>query len=259
MCLAGCASVASQADADVEEEVAVLADRISALEARLSVQEDLADLRKLAFSYGYYMDNALYEEVRDLFSENIESCEVSGYGKFLGSEGCGRMWSSLFGAAYGGNENKLSFGSLAKHYLIKDVITVNKDGTANGRFDYFSVGGKFGAPERTRHQVGIYRMGFIKEGGIWKIAKFHLTFDTINYNFSDWATNPGIRCPKAEVTPDAPGTPYHPFPETAVVPFHYPNPVTGKDILQHVTDSRYWVGNWPGEFGGPCGKIDASK
>src|SRR5690606_8599308 len=85
-------------------------------------------------------------------------------------------------------------------------------------------------------------------------AKFWLHFDTINFNHTDWAYNPGIRCPRPHQPPDAPATLNHPFPETMVVPFFYPNPVTGQAVPPAVGETRYWQGNWPGEWGGACGK-----
>lgn len=155
---------------------------------------------------------------------------------------------------------QLAFGRLAKHYMIKDVITVAPDGmSAKGRFDYLSMGGAFDDDERTGNQIGIYNLSFLKEDGVWKLSKFWVAFDTINYNHRDWATNPAMCCPNPSVPPDAPGTVYHPFPETGVIPFHYPNPVTGQPIQQPVTDTRYWIGNWPGEFGKECGKRASSE
>ena len=236
-----------------------LAARVEALEKRVAAQEDIQAVRRLAFSYGYYMDNALYDQVRSLFADRIESCEVSGYGKFVGPAGCARMWGSVFGASYGGDRNQLAFGKVAKHYLIKDVITLNPDGTADGRFDYIGLGATFRKAGSLHQQLGIYRMHFVKEGGVWKIGRFNLTFDTINLDWADWVNNPGVRCPNPNARPDAPVTPYHPFPETAVIPFHDPNPVTGERIPEKVGETRYWVGNWPGEFGGPCGKRGEAK
>jgi hypothetical protein len=247
------ASNASAASSD--DRLATLERKLAALEHRLELQEDVEKVRVLAFSYAYYMDNVLYDQVKALLSKNIESCEISGYGVFLGHKGCVRMWTDLIGKPLGADKNQLAFGRIAKHYMLKDVITVAPDGnSAKGRFDYLSMGGAFGQPERTGSQIGIYNLSFLKEEGVWKISKFAVMFDTINYNQRDWATNPAIRCPNPAVAPDAPATPYHPFPETGVIPFHYPNPVTGQPIQQPITDTRYWIGNWPGEFGKKCGK-----
>jgi hypothetical protein len=241
------------------ETIRALTARIDGLEKRLTKQEDIESVRLLAFTYGYYMDNALYSQVQDLWSPKIESCEIAGYGVYKGYAGCARMWREVMGSYYGGASDKMIFGRLTKHYLLKDVITVDGD-TAKGRFDYMSQSGTYGQDDRTGGQVGIYSFDFVKEGGIWKIAKFWLSFNTISYNFRDFATNPSIRCPSKTSPPDAASTLHHPFPEVAMVPFTYPNPVTGKPIEPYVDPTHYWQGNWPGEFGGPCGKrADAPK
>lgn len=248
-------AVTSAHAASNDDRLAALEQRLATLEHRLLLQEDVEKIRVLAFSYGYYMDNVLYDQVKALLSPKIDSCEISGYGVFVGHRGCVRMWTDLIGKPLGADKNQLAFGRIAKHYMIKDVITVAPDGnSAKARFDYLSIGGAFNQPDRTGSQVGVYNLSFLKESGVWKISKFNVTFDTINYNQRDWATNPALRCPNPDVKPDAPATPYHPFPETGVIPFHYPNPVTGQPIQQPVTDTRYWFGNWPGEWGKGCGK-----
>ncbi|GAB1257496.1 hypothetical protein NBRC116494_19980 [Aurantivibrio plasticivorans] len=238
-----------------DDRIDRLEQRLAALEHRITLQEDVHQVRQVAFTYAYLMDNVLYDQVIAMFSKNIESCEISGYGVFKGYDGCVRMWKDLIGKPLGADDGQLAFGRLAKHYMIKDVVTVSPDGkTATGRFDYLSAGGALGADNYTGSQLGIYTLDFVKENDVWKLSKFWLVFDTINYNHRDWASNPRVRCPSNTVKPDGPSTFHHPFPETGVVPFHYPNPVTGEPIETPVTDTKYWIGNWPGEFGGPCGK-----
>lgn len=39
-----------------------LMQRIEALEARLAKQEDVESIRRVAYSYGYFMDNALLDQ-----------------------------------------------------------------------------------------------------------------------------------------------------------------------------------------------------
>jgi SnoaL-like domain len=181
---------AAHADSRDSRAIAALEQRLVALEHRITLQEDIEQVRIVAFSYGYYMDNVLYDQVKAMFSRNIESCELAGYGVFIGLKGCNRMWTDLIGKPLGADKNQLAFGRLAKHYMIKDVITVAPDGkSAKGRFDYISMGGTFGNNEATGSQIGVYNFGFVKEDGVWKISKFWMAFDTINYNQRDWASN----------------------------------------------------------------------
>ena len=99
------------------EKIAALEKRLHALEQRVTLQEDIEKVRVVAFRYGYYMDNVLYDQVKAMFSRNIESCELAGYGVFIGLKGCNRMWTDLIGKPLGADKNQLAFGRLAKHYI----------------------------------------------------------------------------------------------------------------------------------------------
>ncbi|GAB1258760.1 hypothetical protein NBRC116494_32620 [Aurantivibrio plasticivorans] len=233
-----------------------LIDRISVLEKRISSQEDIEAIRRIAYAYGYFMDNGLIPEVIDLFSENTEYCEISGYGLYRERSGCEKIWRDILAPALSNDAGEHRFGVLVKHYLVKDIITIKDSGDlAEARFDYIGFSGFFNVPNRSYNQLGIYRMGFIKEEGRWKINRFNLSFDTSNFNDNDWGVSPSIRCPRQGApTPDEPHLFYHPFPESGTVPFHFKHPVTNKDIPARVNPQRYWQGNTPEEFGGECGK-----
>jgi len=243
------AIAASDADFDA------LKREVDELRAKLTRQEDIEALRRIAYAYGYFMDNALTSEVKAMFADEMEYCEVSGYGMYRGRKGCDTMWTSVVGVSLQDENGHLAFGRLAKHYLLSDMIDVATDGkTAEGRFNYIAFAGAFGRKGSARHQIGVYRMGFVQENGVWKIRRFSLVFDAIDYDFDNWAMKPGMRCPPPNVPPpDGPYTYYHPFPETGVIPFHFVNPVSGKPIKEYVNPTRYWQGNWPGEFGKECG------
>jgi hypothetical protein len=256
--------------ADDAASVAALTKRVEQLEAkvaqqdrRLAEQEAITAARRLAFTYGYFMDNALYDQIPTLFASKMDYCELAGYGRYLGHDGCVAVWTKVLGKALHDPKGGMLFGRLTRTELVKDIVVVAPDGlSATGRFDYISFSGNLGHPEQTNNQLGVYRMGFVKEGGVWKIARFSLVFVTQNYNDRDWATNPEMRCynPSVEVKPDAPAPFYHPFPEEGVIPFEFANPVTGQPIPEPVGAQHYWQGNWPGEFGGPCGvRPDAQR
>lgn len=233
-----------------------LHDRVEQLEERLQNQEDIEAIRRVTYSYGYFMDNALIQEVVDLFSTDMEYCEISGYGLYKGRKGCEIIWRDIIGPGLQNSEGQRRFGVLVKHYLLKDVITVSENGdTAQGRFDYIGFSGAFKVPDRALNQLGVYRIGFVKEDGLWKINRFSLSFDTSDFNDNNWTTKPGIRCPRDGVpAPDGGHLFYHPFPETGVIPFHYSHPVTGEPLPENVNPLRYWQGNGEGEFETECGK-----
>lgn len=241
---------------EILTKIDALQSKVDELENKLGIQEDIEAIRILMYTYTYYMDRALFDQVFDLFSENMESCEAGGRGVYKGKQRCIELWQKIWGV-YGGNENKLRFGTLVEHFVTKVVITVSPDRkTAQSRGHYFSLGGVHKRPEYSTMQTGIYRFDYVKEDGVWKISKFWLPFTTTGYNFTTWATEPGYSgCQSADFPPDAPTTNYHPFPEVYVVPFHYPNPVSGKEVPENgYTDpQQYWNGNWPGDDGQKCG------
>lgn len=237
------------------ETVRDLQGKVEALEKQVGIQEDIEAIRILMYSYAYYMDRALFDQVFDLFSENMESCEAGGRGVYKGKTGCIELWEKIWGV-YGGADNKLRYGQMVEHFVTKLVITVSPDRTtAKSRGHYLGLGGVLERPEYSGGQTGIYQLDYVKEDGVWKIQKFYLPFTTTGYNFTTWASEPGYSgCQSEEYPPDEPTTNYHPFPEVYVVPFHYPNPVSGKEVAQNgYTDPQhYWIGNWPGQEG-QCG------
>jgi len=230
--------------------------RITNLETRLQQQEDIEAIRRVAYSYGYFMDNALIDQVIELFADDMEYCEISGYGLYRERKGCETIWRDIIGPGLRNSEGQHRFGLLVKHYLIKDVITIADDGlSAQSRFDYIGFSGALNVPDRALNQLGIYRIGFTKDAGIWKINRFNLSFDTSDFNDNNWTMAPGIRCPRDNVPkPDAAPLFYHPFPEAGTVPFHFTHPVTGNALPAPVNPLRYWQGNTQEEFFGPCGK-----
>ena len=76
------ASLASTVSAAETDRIAALETRLAELERRVTLQEDIEKVRVVAYTYAYFADNVLYDEIRALFSPSIESCESSGYGVF---------------------------------------------------------------------------------------------------------------------------------------------------------------------------------
>jgi hypothetical protein len=76
----------------------------------------------------------------------------------------------------------------------------------------------------------IYENSYVKEDGIWKIASIRAPF--VMYSSAEgWAkvTTPNTRPESFPPPPDRmPTEVYLTYPSQYIVPFHYPNPVTGK-------------------------------
>ncbi|GEM_PF-5693868 len=72
--------------------------RIEKLEARIQQQENMEALRTLAFAYGYFMDNGLTDQVVTLLADETEFCEITGYGRYDGRDGCAKIWNDILEA-----------------------------------------------------------------------------------------------------------------------------------------------------------------
>ena len=220
------------------ERIQALEDKVAELTHELGTLKDIQAVRTLHFKYGYYMDKCLFSEIVDLFAEDCEIYFLGGL--FRGKAGARRLYGGATGL------NGPARGMLFEHLILQDIVDITPDRmTALGRFRTFMQGGihesKTDAPPAIPAQfweAGVYENTFAKEDGVWKIKIF-------NYNISwqaryenGWAHSGGktlMVSPYDKTFPDDPRGPdeiisKQPriWPENYIVPFHYPNPVTGK-------------------------------
>ena len=221
--------------------------KVKALEHELGIQKDIEEVRRLHYIYMYYNSNRMAKQLIDLVAEDAESIEIAGRGVYYGKEGFRKNFANPGKDVI---DRGWSFGNVLFQLGGMDVITVADDRkTAKGRFAVLTpVITGFPDNQRVSLNAGVYEQEFIREDGLWKISKFKY----VHYfmvQFEDLQVIPGYsRWPDKDNPPDAPTTWYHPFPEAGVMPFHFPNPVTGETAPEIVDPTHYWIGNWPGEF-----------
>lgn len=226
-----------------EAGLKALRARIEALETEVGRLQDAAAIRKLQYSYGYFMDKGLYDEVVDLFAEDGELRFMGGI--FKGKAGVRRLYCGRLRPAFTG-KNGPAFGMLADHLQLQDVIDVAPDRkTAKARARGFLQGGSHDLkPDKNPHlprqwwESGVYENQYVNDGGVWKVK-------VMNYNLAwqgdfetGWAHQAPYQgsfwpklYPEDPLGPDAVTGEQTPFwPDTGVLPFHYPHPVTGKPI-----------------------------
>lgn len=211
--------------------------RVETLEAEVGRQADIHAVRALQFKYGYYMDKCLFGEIVDLFADDAVLYFMNGI--FRGKAGARRLYggaSGLDGPAY---------GMLFEHIIAQDIVDVAPDRrTAQGRFRCFLQGGvhesKRDAPPRIPAQfleAGIYENEYVKDGGIWKIRRFDYRIVYQARLEEGWAHSRREPLMVTDFTATFPENPRGPdelrpsppvWPETFIMPFHYPHPVTGK-------------------------------
>jgi len=222
-------------------ETTELLRRIEALEHELGKQQDIHDVRRLQYAYGYFIDKSQYNEVVDLFSDEGEVWFLGGI--YRGKEGIRRLYIERFRKNFTDNHNGPRYGWLLDHpqlQMIVDVADDRKTAKVRGR-SMMQAGLHESAKGQQRQwfEGGIYENEYVRESGIWKIRRlgyfpfWHGSFD------EGWAKTPIDFIPMAKTLypedPLGPDELIDPqprlWPATDTVPYHYAHPVTGKPIV----------------------------
>ena len=225
---------------DNNEKIIHLEQQLYALSKKVETLEDIHAVRTLHFKYGYYIDKCLYDEAVDLFADDSTTYFLNGI--YKGKAGARRLYCDWFREYFTNGYNGAIYGFLLDHYQGQDIVDIAADGkTAYGRFRNLMQGGTHdskkdpipGFPVQF-WEAGVYENEYIKEDGIWKIK-------ILNYqmlwqaDYEDGWAHAGVHLNPLEKTyPDDPNGPDEllpspplTWPDTRVVPFHYPHPVTG--------------------------------
>ena len=196
------------------------AQRLDALDARITRLEDLNQIERVQRAYGYFVDKSQWKQLTELFTEDA-TLEIGGKGIFSGKARVLEYMQTAFGpdgAKEGVLANHMQFQS------IPDISADGKKGWIRSRAYVMSLGG-WGLP--------LYENEYRKENGIWKISRLTGPF-TMYTNWDGWGKNAlnNTWPDKFDPPPDLPpSTVYLTYPAYYIVPFHYPNPVTGKAFI----------------------------
>jgi hypothetical protein len=121
-------------------------------------------------------------------------------------------------------------GTVFLHMQLQPVITIAADGqTARGRWRAMAHIGQL--ERRSQLGEGVYENEYVREDGRWKIRSMHY-YPNYLVNLKDGWLKPGepLLPPFANLPPDRPPTvKYETYPGVFVPPFHYPNPVSGRE------------------------------
>jgi len=236
-------------------DIAALTARIEKLEHELAIQQDIHQIRRIQYTYGYFIDKSQYNEVVDLFSDDGEVWFLGGI--FKGKAGVRRLYIERFQRGFTQGHNGPRYGWLLDHPQMQMVIDVAPDRrTAHLRgratmqagqhetaeVDSFSLAELEARPRLRRScwwEGGIYENSYVRENGVWKIKAiryypfWHGTFE------EGWAKTPIDYVPNFKTLypedPRGPDAFIEPqprlWPATDTVAFHYPHPVTGNPIV----------------------------
>jgi hypothetical protein len=225
-------------DSDLRAEVA-------AIRHELDMLKDQQAIRALQHTYGYLMEKGLYREVVDLFADDAEMTFFGGV--FRGKESIKRVYLNRIRTNFTKGRNGPVRGLLCDVLQMQDVITVADDRkTARGRFRALLMGGTHALvpdvpklPYQQWWEAGVYENEYVREDGVWKYKQLGYQLTWMAEFDKGWAHapdmsiyGPGVLYPENPNGPDAIAeTRYPPWPETWLLPFHYPHPVTGEAIV----------------------------
>ncbi len=229
-------------------DIAALTARIDKLEHDLGIQQDIHQIRRLQYTYGYFIDKSQYNEVVDLFSEDGDVWFLGGI--YRGKAGVRRLYIERFQAQFTQGHNGPRYGWLLDHPQLQMVIDVAPDRqAANVRGRSMMQAGLHetaaGTP-RAWWEGGIYENDYVRENGIWKIKVLRY-FPFWHGSFADgWTKTPIDFIPMAKTLfpedPLGPDALVQPaprlWPATDTIAFHYPHPVTGKPIVPDNSRAR---------------------
>ena len=219
------AAVRGAQAADAAADIADLRRQAAELGRKLERLEDGQAIERLQRAYGYYVDKAQWPEVADLFADN-GTLEIGGRGIFVGRA---RVLEYLV-TGLGPVGMSTRRGQILNHQQLQPVVTVAPDGrTAEGRWSAFVMAA--GPGEGWGHVT--YENDYVKQNGVWKIARLHAPFNVYTSYKGGWKTaaTPNTRPDSFLPPPDLPpSVVYLTYPSFYVEPFHYPNPVTGRPM-----------------------------
>jgi hypothetical protein len=220
-CLAG-AGLSAQAGApaapDLTPRLARIADRIASIDAQATRVGDYNDIRNLQRIYGFYFDEALWDQVLDLFSDDA-TVEIGAHGVYAGKDSIRRYYLGLTGGRQG-----LKHGELNNQSQLSPVITLSADGmSAKARWRVLIQDGVYN--QSANWGGGIYENEYVKQGGVWKIRRLHF-FTRFYSPYKDGWTRAtqalNARYGRSTAKPDRPASVrYDTWPERFVAPMHY--------------------------------------
>ncbi len=199
---------------ELEARVKLLENQLRSmgeLQAKVRLLEDIEEIKKLQRAYGFYLEHWMSEDLVDLFADGEDTEVWIAAGKFIGKEAVSRLFRH-------GNEEKLRISRaefMHQVMQLSGVVHVAPDGkTAKGRWYGFGAnafpveGGKVSPG----WMDGTYEVDYVKEDS--------------SRQDHPYQENPDLR-------PSAPPEETL-YPSGYICPFHFPNPVSGRESRPEV-------------------------
>lgn len=200
-------------DPRVVAESDLRAARLVRLEAEVTAAEDIAAIKRLQRTYGYFVDKGLWADAAEYFTD--DAAMHSPAGVVQGKEDIRQFLLRNRGDAPTGLLG-LGDGRLHNHLNLQPVIHLEAGGQgAQGRWRVLAQVGSFGRSASWAEGVQVLR--YVKQRGVWKIREIRYTgsFD------SPFATGWAASAAGQPAAGDCAG-----FAPPCIAPFHYANPGT---------------------------------
>ena len=215
--------------------------RIKALEKKVSLLEDVNEVKRLQRVYSYYVMHMMRDEIADCFADDPDVTLHWLEGTWKGKDGVNRY----FGV--GTDRPEPPPGFLHQVMPIAGVVDVDPDGKhAKGR--WYSFGGVAVPSQETGKTMpsivgGLYEIEYIKQNGVWKMWKVDWIIPlSIKISPDSWTRVEDLRkmiadfkAPGADV-PAVKGDPR--FVPGYIFPSHYQPPVTGKPTSEKAKNAK---------------------
>ena len=177
-------------------------------------------IENLQAMYGYYIDKGQWKNAAALFGRG-GSYEFGQSGVYVGHASIERGLSLM-------GQQGLEEGQLNNYVMVQPIIHVADDNrTARARWRSDVLLARAGTG---RWGGGVYENEYVNDNGTWKFSTLHYYVTFWGDYDQGWAAKPiPMDPPSTTVPPDRPPTVvYESFPTLQIVPYHYPNPVTGQ-------------------------------
>jgi hypothetical protein len=196
------------------EQLQIDLKRLEAIAARAA---DVQSIEKLQRTYGYYLDNHMYQEAVELFTQDARF-ELVDTGVYVGKAGIARFLGSMARGSIDESRRRLSL-----HMQLQGVVDVDAGGqSAKGRWQCLIMIGDWartsgvsgsGTMPPTIGQ-GVYENTYVKEDGVWRISR-------LRYSTTFWSGPFKHEAPEPDV-----GTSIHDtrYPTGYFLPYHFENP-----------------------------------
>lgn len=219
---------AAPAAPDLGPRLAELSRSIGRIDAQASRIDDYNQIRNLQRIYGFYFDEALWDQVVDLFSADA-TLEVGQHGVHVGRDSIRRYFLGLTGGRTG-----LRHGELTIQGQLAPVITLAADGrSAQARWRVLIQDAIHGTS--ANWGSGVYENRYVKEDGAWKISRLHLFmrfYVPYDQGWTRATAAMNARYGRSTAKPDRPpSVRYDTWPARFVAPMHYAQEAPGSYVL----------------------------